>query len=87
MHSAEHTRKPCPPISDSSVWPSWARWDMPVSHTDTVPRLAAKGLMSRLLQNLALNVAEKGFTISVFNRTYEKTEKAVARAKKEGKAV
>jgi 6-phosphogluconate dehydrogenase len=35
-------------------------------------------------QNLALNVAEKGFTISVFNRSYEKTELAVARAKKEG---
>ena len=36
------------------------------------------------VQNLALNVASKGFTISVFNRTYEKTEKAVARAQKEG---
>lgn len=35
-------------------------------------------------QNLALNVAEKGITISVFNRTYEKTELAVTRAKKEG---
>jgi len=35
-------------------------------------------------QNLALNVAEKGFTISVFNRSYEKTELAVTRAKKEG---
>lgn len=35
-------------------------------------------------QNLALNVAEKGFNISVFNRTYAKTEAAVARAKKSG---
>jgi 6-phosphogluconate dehydrogenase len=35
-------------------------------------------------QNLALNVAEKGFSISVFNRTYAKTEAAVARAKKSG---
>ncbi|GAB4816758.1 hypothetical protein N2152v2_003804 [Parachlorella kessleri] len=35
-------------------------------------------------QNLALNVAEKGFPISVFNRSYEKTEAAVNRAKKEG---
>lgn len=34
-------------------------------------------------QNLALNVAEKGFTISVYNRTYEKTEAAVGRAGKE----
>jgi 6-phosphogluconate dehydrogenase len=33
---------------------------------------------------MALNVAEKGFPISVYNRTYEKTEAAVARAKKEG---
>lgn len=36
------------------------------------------------LQNLALNVAEKGFSISVFNRTYQKTEAAVTRAKKSG---
>jgi 6-phosphogluconate dehydrogenase len=35
-------------------------------------------------QNLALNVAEKGFSISVFNRSYDKTEAAVNRAKKEG---
>eukprot|EP00210_Caulerpa_lentillifera_P008241 g7867.t1 len=33
-------------------------------------------------QNLALNIAEKGFKISVFNRTYAKTEKAVQRAQK-----
>lgn len=38
----------------------------------------------RALQNLALNVADKGFSISVFNRTYEKTEAAVRRAGKEG---
>ena len=35
-------------------------------------------------QNLALNVAEKGFPISVYNRTYSKTEAAVARAQKSG---
>ncbi|GBF98115.1 hypothetical protein Rsub_10862 [Raphidocelis subcapitata] len=35
-------------------------------------------------QNLSLNVAEKGFPISVYNRSYDKTEAAVARAKKEG---
>jgi 6-phosphogluconate dehydrogenase len=35
-------------------------------------------------QNLALNVAEKGFNISVFNRSYDKTEAAVKRAQKEG---
>lgn len=35
-------------------------------------------------QNLALNVAEKGFTISVYNRSYDKTEAAVARAGKTG---
>ncbi len=35
-------------------------------------------------QNFALNVAEKGFNISVFNRSYEKTEAAVTRAGKEG---
>eukprot|EP00775_Hariotina_reticulata_P008665 gene8665-8846_t len=35
-------------------------------------------------QNLSLNIAEKGFSISVFNRSFEKTEAAVTRAKKEG---
>jgi 6-phosphogluconate dehydrogenase len=35
-------------------------------------------------QNLALNVAEKGFTISVYNRSYDKTVAAESRAKKEG---
>eukprot|EP00884_Botryococcus_braunii_P014026 jgi/Botrbrau1/22624/Bobra.176_1s0052.1 len=35
-------------------------------------------------QNLALNIAEKGFPISVYNRTYEKTELAEQRAHKEG---
>ena len=29
-------------------------------------------------QNLALNIARKGFPISVYNRTYAKTEKFVA---------
>lgn len=36
-------------------------------------------------QNLALNIAEKGFPISVYNRSYEKTELAVKRAQKEGR--
>lgn len=36
------------------------------------------------LQNLALNIAEKGFPISVYNRSYEKTEAAMERAKKAG---
>jgi hypothetical protein len=35
-------------------------------------------------QNLSLNIADKGFPISVYNRSYEKTEAAVARAQKEG---
>lgn len=34
-------------------------------------------------QNLALNVAEKGYKISVYNRTYAKTEDTVRKAKKE----
>jgi hypothetical protein len=36
------------------------------------------------LQNLALNIAEKGFPISVYNRSYEKTEAAEKRAVKSG---
>ena len=39
------------------------------------------------LQNLALNIADKGFSISVYNRTYSKTEAAVARAKKESRVL
>mmetsp|Transcript_2798 Transcript_2798/g.6132 ORF Transcript_2798/g.6132 Transcript_2798/m.6132 type:complete len:570 (+) Transcript_2798:65-1774(+) len=35
-------------------------------------------------QNLSLNVADKGFSISVYNRSYDKTEAAVKRAQKEG---
>jgi hypothetical protein len=37
-------------------------------------------------QNMALNIAEKGFPISVYNRSYDKTQAAVKRAEKEGKA-
>lgn len=36
------------------------------------------------VQNLALNIAEKGFPISVYNRSGDKTDAAVARAGKEG---
>ncbi|XP_010558538.1 PREDICTED: 6-phosphogluconate dehydrogenase, decarboxylating 3-like [Tarenaya hassleriana] len=35
-------------------------------------------------QNLALNIAEKGFPISVYNRTTSKVDETVQRAKKEG---
>lgn len=35
-------------------------------------------------QNLSLNIADKGFDISVYNRSYEKTEATVHRAEKEG---
>lgn len=33
---------------------------------------------------MALNIAEKGFPIAVYNRSYDKTEAAVKRAEKEG---
>ncbi|KAL0486393.1 6PGD2, partial [Acrasis kona] len=36
-------------------------------------------------QNLALNIAEKGFEISVHNRTYAKTTHTEERSQKEGK--
>ena len=35
-------------------------------------------------QNLAMNVAEKGFDISVYNRSGDKTDVCVERARKEG---
>ncbi|CAM8922264.1 unnamed protein product [Rhodiola kirilowii] len=43
--------------------------------------LAGLGVMG---QNLALNIAEKGFLISVYNRTSDKVEETVQRAKEEG---
>lgn len=49
----------------------------------TTSRLGLVGL-AVMGQNLALNVAEKGFSISVYNRSSEKTDAAVARAEKEG---
>ena len=39
--------------------------------------------MAVMGQNLALNIADKGFSISVFNRSFNKTEACVARAAKE----
>ena len=47
---------------------------------------AAIGLVGLAVmgQNLALNVAEKGFKISVYNRSSDKTDACVARAQKEG---
>ena len=35
-------------------------------------------------QNLALNIAEKGFPISVYNRTTSKVDETVERAQREG---
>ena len=48
--------------------------------------MASVGLVGLAVmgQNLALNVAEKGFPISVYNRSGDKTDAAVARAQKEG---
>ena len=54
-------------------------------HADSLMHgLAADPDYLQRSQNLALNVAEKGFPISVYNRTYSKTEAAVARAQKSG---
>lgn len=50
----------------------------------SICRVSSDTRTTRRLQNLALNVADKGFTISVYNRSYDKTEAAVARAAKEG---
>jgi 6-phosphogluconate dehydrogenase len=54
------------------------------SGTDTaLSRIGLVGL-AVMGQNLALNIAEKGFSISVYNRTTSKVDDAVARAEKEG---
>jgi 6-phosphogluconate dehydrogenase len=47
-------------------------------------RASSRLLSTSSSQNLALNVAEKGFKISVYNRSADKTDNAVARAEKEG---
>jgi 6-phosphogluconate dehydrogenase len=50
--------------------------------------MASYGLVGLAVmgQNLALNIADHGFTIAVYNRTYAKTEATVARAKNENLA-
>ncbi|GMP83027.1 hypothetical protein CsSME_00037102 [Camellia sinensis var. sinensis] len=50
----------------------------------TLTRIGLAGL-SVMGQNLALNIAEKGFLISVYNRTTSKVDETVERAKLEGK--
>ncbi|KAL2552161.1 6-phosphogluconate dehydrogenase [Forsythia ovata] len=53
---------------------------------DQSPNLTRIGLagLAVMGQNLALNIAEKGFTISVYNRTTSKVDETVDRAKREG---
>ncbi|EEC79859.1 hypothetical protein OsI_21344 [Oryza sativa Indica Group] len=48
-----------------------------------VTRIGLAGL-AVMGQNLALNIAEKGFPISVYNRTTSKVDETVQRAKVEG---
>ncbi|CAN1241439.1 6-phosphogluconate dehydrogenase, decarboxylating 2 [Linum perenne] len=47
------------------------------------PRIGLAGL-AVMGQNLALNIAEKGFPISVYNRSTSKVDETVERAKREG---
>ncbi|GMY26720.1 6-phosphogluconate dehydrogenase, decarboxylating 2 [Fagus crenata] len=49
----------------------------------TLNRIGLAGL-AVMGQNLALNIAEKGFPISVYNRTTSKVDETVERAKQEG---
>ncbi|KAK1309539.1 6-phosphogluconate dehydrogenase, decarboxylating 3 [Acorus calamus] len=51
--------------------------------TQTPTRIGLAGL-AVMGQNLALNIAEKGFSISVYNRTTSKVDETVERAKVEG---
>ena len=50
------------------------------------PALSHIGLagLAVMGQNLALNIAEKGFPISVYNRTASKTDETLQRAHNEG---
>ena len=56
---------------------------MAAKSADGTSRIGLCGL-AVMGQNLALNVAEKGFDISVYNRSSDKTDVCVERAKKEG---
>ncbi|CAD6343338.1 unnamed protein product, partial [Miscanthus lutarioriparius] len=47
------------------------------------PRIGLAGLAT-MGQNLALNIAEKGFPISVYNRTAAKVDSTLSRARDEG---
>lgn len=49
----------------------------------TPTRIGLAGL-AVMGQNLALNIADKGFPISVYNRTTSKVDETVERAKQEG---
>ncbi|KAF3771946.1 6-phosphogluconate dehydrogenase decarboxylating 3, partial [Nymphaea thermarum] len=51
--------------------------------SESLSRIGLAGL-AVMGQNLALNIAEKGFPISVYNRTTSKVDETVERAKKEG---
>ncbi|KAL4185782.1 hypothetical protein AMTRI_Chr10g232410 [Amborella trichopoda] len=50
---------------------------------ESLSRIGLAGL-AVMGQNLALNIAEKGFPISVYNRTTSKVDETVERAKREG---
>lgn len=56
------------------------------AHSEAMPATSEIGVIGLAVmgQNLALNIAEKGFPVSVYNRSYEKTELAQQRATKEG---
>ncbi|CAM6010513.1 unnamed protein product [Sphagnum balticum] len=53
---------------------------------DFVIRMSRIGLagLAVMGQNLALNIVENGFPISVYNRTVSKVDEIVERAKEEG---
>lgn len=55
-----------------------------VMTADVVSRIGLAGL-AVMGQNMALNIAEKGFPISVYNRTISKVDETVDRAHREGK--
>lgn len=54
-----------------------------VMTADVVSRIGLAGL-AVMGQNMALNIAEKGFPISVYNRTISKVDETVDRAHREG---
>uniref|UniRef100_A0A6T6LSJ9 6-phosphogluconate dehydrogenase, decarboxylating n=1 Tax=Timspurckia oligopyrenoides TaxID=708627 RepID=A0A6T6LSJ9_9RHOD len=80
LSSKTHQRLGCL-VSNHSVNANRSLSSLPVMSATSEIGLVGLAVMG---QNLALNIAEKGFNISVYNRSAQKTDETVERADREG---